>query len=556
MGLVKILLFLLASTSTGSIRTESRSTNTTFPLPLFCPKSCGRISFEYPFGIGDGCFRTGFNLTCRNHSTSAPRLFLGDGTIEVTRIDVNQGLVYIKPPTIVMGVDDEFKRATLIDLENWPYSFDLMRETARNSYQRLTLNRLYGVGCSAMARLVDFTTNKTIKTCFSLCSASVPSQYSEWSDVNSGHCTLYPDFNNTTALEIQLARLNQKELHLVNNSGIKLIMFDADADDLEGVLNGSRTNVEATLTWYMNDHLSCEEAMNTDTYACLSQNSLCHNIFLDTAYLNKSIGYFCQCSESYRGNPYVPSGCQESFTSVAANGCVAKCGSIDVLFPFGLEKRCYRDDSFALTCNTTSNPPTLLFEDHYTVTNISLDEGQLELAEKNGSIYTGKSTGPFVGLKQQTIVSWVIELQLCEDAKKNMTTFACVDQHSSCLNTNNDELQGYRCKCSEGYEGNPYVRNGCRDINECNSTEKYLCYGICTNTDGGYTCTCAAGTSGDPKLAPCIPNDKNQTLLLGVIIGVSNGIGLLLLCSSLVILRRKWKKRKQQKTREKYFHQN
>ncbi|CAL9077804.1 unnamed protein product, partial [Musa acuminata var. zebrina] len=489
MGLVKILLFLLASTSMGSIRTESRSTNTTF----LCPKNCGNISFEYPFGIGDGCFRPGFNLTCRNHSTSAPGLFLGDGTIEVTRIDMNQGFVYIKPPTVVMDVDDKFKRASLIDLENWPYSFELMEQMTRNSYQGLTSNGLYVVGCSAMAKLVDRTTNKTISACFSICAAGDPSQYSEWSDINNRYCTMDLYSKNSTALEIQLTRIDQTELHLVNTSSIKVIIFNGDNDDLEGVLNGSRTNVEATLAWYMNDHLSCEEAKNTDTYACISQNSLCHNIFLDTAYLNKSIGFLCRCSASYQGNPYVPSGCQDksSTPSAAAHGCVTKCGSIDVLFPFGLEKGCYRDDSFALTCNTTSNSPTLLFDDYHTVTKISLEEGQLELEEKHGYIDMGNNTGTFVVLKQQAILSWVIELQLCEDAKKNTITFACGHAHSSCIDTTitNDDVKfvGYRCKCSQGYQGNPYVPNGCTDINECNSTEKPLCHGICINTDGGYS---------------------------------------------------------------------
>ncbi|URD95727.1 OsWAK receptor-like protein kinase [Musa troglodytarum] len=320
-----------------------------------------------------------------------------------------------------MSVDDEFKRASLIDLENWPYSLSLVEQMAsRNSYEGMTFNRLDVVGCSAMASLVDLTTNKTISTCFSLCSASDP-----------GHCTLDLDFTNATAVEIQLTRINQTELHLVNPSSIKVIMLDYRNNDLEGVLNGSRTNVEATLAWYMNDHLSCEEAKNTDTYACISQNSLCHTVFLDTAYLNNSIGYLCRCSASYQGNPYVPSGCQgKSFTPAAANDCVTKCGNIDVLFPFGLEKGCYRDDSFALTCNTTSNPPTLLFEDEYIVTNMSLEEGQLEIEQKDISIYLGNSAGTFVVLKQQTIISWVIELQPCENAIKNMTTFACVDQHS------------------------------------------------------------------------------------------------------------------------------
>ncbi|URD98927.1 OsWAK receptor-like protein kinase, partial [Musa troglodytarum] len=538
MGLVNILLFLLASTSTVSVRTESRSTNATFPLPVFCPRSCGSISFEYPFGIGDGCFRTGFNLTCKNDSTSSPKLFLGDGTIEVTRIDMKQGLVYIKSPTVVMSVDDEFKRASLIDLENWPYSLSLVEQMGSvNSYEGTIFNSLDVVGCSAMASLVDLTTNKTISTCFSLCSASDPSQHSEWSDVNSGNFTLHLNFTNTAALEVQLTRINQTELHLVNPSSIKVIMFDPDDDDVEGVLNGSRTNVEATLAWYMNDHLSCEEAKNTDTYACVTQNSLCLNIFHDMENFDNSIGYSCQCLPSYEGNPYVPSGCQdESLTpaaaaAAAANGCVTKCGSIDVLFPFGLEKGCYRDDSFSLTCNTTSNPPTLLFEDYYTVTNISLEEGQLEIEKNDGTIDFGNRSETFVVLKQQAIVSWVIELQPCEDAKNNMTTFACGHAHSSCIDTTitneNGKFVGYHCKCSEGYQGNPYVTNGCTGaplfsqtsiftlyINECNSTEKRLCYGICTNTDGGYTCTCAAGTSGDPRLAPCIPINKTHTLLL------------------------------------------
>uniref|UniRef100_A0A804IXS0 Protein kinase domain-containing protein n=1 Tax=Musa acuminata subsp. malaccensis TaxID=214687 RepID=A0A804IXS0_MUSAM len=563
MGLVEILLFLLASTSMGSIRTESRSTNTTFRLPFSCRKSCGSISFGYPFGIDDGCFRTGFNLTCRNHSTSSPRLFLGDGTIEVTRIDTNQGLVYIKPPTIVMGIDAEFKRASLIDLENWPYSFELMEHMTRDSYQGTTSNRVYVVGCSATASLVDRTTNKTISTCFSICAAGDPSQYSEWSDVNSGCCTLDLNFKNTTALEIQLTRLNQKELHLVNTSGIKVIMFDGDDDVLQGVLKGRRTNAEATLAWYMNDHLSCEEAKNTDTYACVSQNSLCQGVFLDSSYINNSVGYLCRCSTGYQGNPYVPSGCQAtSFTRSPANDCATKCGSVNILFPFGLKQGCYRGKSFALTCNETSGPPVLLFNSHYKVSTILLEEGKLELERVNEYDYTFESerTRLFACFEEQTIVSWVIASQFCEDARKNMTTFACVDAHSSCFDTtttnNIQDVSGYYCKCSQGYQGNPYLRHGCKDINECNSTEKPLCYGICTNTDGGYTCTCAAGTYGDPKLAPCIPNNKKQTLLLGVIIGASNGIGLLLLCSSLLILRRKWKKRKQKKTREKYFHQN
>lgn len=157
-----------------------------------------------------------------------------------------------------------------------------------------------------------------------------------------------------------------------------------------------------------------------------------------------------------------------SFTPSPANDCATKCGSVNILFPFGLKQGCYRGKSFALTCNETSGPPLLLFNSHYKVSTLLLEEGQLKLERVNEYDYTFESerTRLFACFEEQTIVSWVIASQFCEDARKNMTTFACVDAHSSCFDTtttnNVQDVSGYYCKCSQGYQGNPYLRNGCK----------------------------------------------------------------------------------------------
>ena len=44
-----------------------------------CPSSCGGVQFSYPFGIGRGCFRQGFELTC-DHTTHPHKLLLGNST--------------------------------------------------------------------------------------------------------------------------------------------------------------------------------------------------------------------------------------------------------------------------------------------------------------------------------------------------------------------------------------------------------------------------------------------------------------------------------------------
>jgi hypothetical protein len=61
--------------------------------------------------------------------------------------------------------------------------------------------------------------------------------------------------------------------------------------------------------------------------------------------------------------------------------------------------------------------------------------------------------------KVPVVLDWAVGYETCEDAKVNMTSYACKAEYSECYNSTNGA--GYRCNCSTGYQGNPYLPHGC-----------------------------------------------------------------------------------------------
>jgi hypothetical protein len=60
----------------------------------------------------------------------------------------------------------------------------------------------------------------------------------------------------------------------------------------------------------------------------------------------------------------------------------------------------------------------------------------------------------------------------CEEAKINQTSYACVSNNSYC--STNDA--GYVCKCSDGYQGNPYIIDGCTGLSPFMSIIFLFCF--------------------------------------------------------------------------------
>uniref|UniRef100_A0ACD5Y495 Uncharacterized protein n=1 Tax=Avena sativa TaxID=4498 RepID=A0ACD5Y495_AVESA len=156
------------------------------------------------------------------------------------------------------------------------------------------------------------------------------------------------------------------------------------------------------------------------------------------------------------------------------------------------------------------------------------------------SYVTGRVFSDTYGGKVPVVLNWQIRPWTCEVARQNASTYACVSSNSECLNSTNE--QGYRCRCSDGYQGNPYITDGCQDIDEClvNANRCGLEM-ICTNTPGNYSCSCHPGKNGR-----CVPPPSTAVTVSTppamLVVGPSVGIVIfvtVVACACLIQQRRK-----------------
>ncbi|KAI4332646.1 hypothetical protein L6164_017538 [Bauhinia variegata] len=94
------------------------------------------------------------------------------------------------------------------------------------------------------------------------------------------------------------------------------------------------------------------------------------------------------------------------------------------------------------------------------------------------------------------VIDWAVGNQTCETAPYSQD-YACRSYNTECDDTGSG--YGYRCKCKEGFEGNPYQPDGCRDKDECVETKPCSPNGICNNLIGSYECSCPDGYEGDGR---------------------------------------------------------
>ncbi|CAO2202856.1 unnamed protein product, partial [Urochloa humidicola] len=135
--------------------------------------------------------------------------------------------------------------------------------------------------------------------------------------------------------------------------------------------------------------------------------------------------------------------------------------------------------------------------------------------------------------RQPLVLDWAIGNVACEMAR-NTSSYACRHRNSKCVDSSNGP--GYLCSCSAGYKGNPYVPDGCRDVDECKQKPN-VCPkdAACHNTVGGYRCSCRPGRKLDKETNSCNPDIR---LIIGICIG-SIVLVIIIFCARVISERRK-----------------
>ncbi|CAL1390748.1 unnamed protein product [Linum trigynum] len=106
----------------------------------------------------------------------------------------------------------------------------------------------------------------------------------------------------------------------------------------------------------------------------------------------------------------------------------------------------------------------------------------------------------------------------------------------------------FQCSCSNGFQGNPYLNEGCQDIDECEDSHNPCAQQnkVCINLKGSYRCS----SYKFPKFLG--KQDSRNVILLGVTLGFS----LLLPLFGLWWLYKALKRRKKKKLKQKFFKRN
>ncbi|KAK8448029.1 hypothetical protein SEVIR_8G202832v4 [Setaria viridis] len=261
-----------------------------------CQTQCGGVEIPYPFGIGDNCsLSSSFNVSCQIHD-GVYKPFLG--FVEVLNISLAQGTIRVLNQISTYCYNNSSGQMEdnrwWLDIRGGPFRFSDVH------------NKFTVIGCNTLAYIYDNTSTGYLSGCVSTCR--------NLSDLADGPCsgigccqTAIP--RNMGYYEVLFSRgFNTSKVQRFSPCSYAVLM-EAEAFNFSTkyisttTFNDTRIGrAPVVMDWAISNKTTCEVA--TGTYACLSTNSGC----VDSA---NGLGYLCNCSKGYQGNPYLQGGCQD-----------------------------------------------------------------------------------------------------------------------------------------------------------------------------------------------------------------------------------------------------
>ncbi|KAM0882412.1 hypothetical protein ACQ4PT_032317 [Festuca glaucescens] len=290
-----------------------------------CQSSCGGVAIPYPFGIGENCFRPGFEIICESETISGEQVPFLPGSSAAPDLGKGVSAVLVASLTGKVRVLSLHltPRAEVRVMQKVAYqcydtsgketrSFTGQMNISPKSVYRISSseNQLFVLGCStfiyAGSGPPGLNSQSYYGGCVAYCKDSSSPQNGACDGIGCCHSNIPPGLTDT---RMQLTTWPNRGLEyspcnyafIVENGN-----YSFKAADLVGMPRNK--TMPMRLDWAIRDSgLSCN---NTQQGACVSGNSRCANSI-------NGPGYVCHCFDGYEGNPYVDSGCQRTVLGVS-----------------------------------------------------------------------------------------------------------------------------------------------------------------------------------------------------------------------------------------------
>ncbi|XP_044949494.1 putative wall-associated receptor kinase-like 16 isoform X1 [Hordeum vulgare subsp. vulgare] len=300
------VLLLLPSLLAATAAAEGR----TITVSSTCQSSCGGIDIPYPFGIGTGCYRQGFEINCTDAGGAGPVPLLANTSIPVVSLSTDppesRVLLPVRWQCYDVNVSDSGKTVPNNDRS----MFNHEKNVPSDGIYRISdkHNVLFVLGCATIA-IVKTTEGQRLAStsgCLSFCRGDKAAKDSKCAGAGCCKVDIPPEL---TSIVFQFLDIRRERPKLLKYSPCDYA-FIADRESYDfrrsELLHMDKTRtMSARLDWAIREMSTCADAKNmADQYACKSDHSEC----VDST---NGSGYACNCSEGYEGNPYLvgESGC-------------------------------------------------------------------------------------------------------------------------------------------------------------------------------------------------------------------------------------------------------